>query len=73
MDEADYAQLQQEQFLEAAIRAARGVATSNAKSPNECVECGETLSEARKNAVPGVQLCVNCASELEQLRRMGGV
>lgn len=72
MDEADYAQIQQEQFLEAAIRAARGVATSNAKSADECVECGEKISEARKNAVPGVQLCTSCASELERLRSFGG-
>ena len=32
----------------------------------ECEECGEAIPEARRQAVPGVRLCVNCQSELDQ-------
>ena len=30
-----------------------------------CHECGETIPEARRKAIPGVRLCVDCQSELE--------
>ncbi len=28
----------------------------------DCAECGEPIPEARRAAVPGVKLCVDCAS-----------
>ena len=35
----------------------------------ECEECGETIPEARRKAVPGVRRCVTCqeAEDAEQL------
>lgn len=30
-----------------------------------CDECGEAIPEARRLALPGVQHCVNCQSQLE--------
>lgn len=30
------------------------------ESAEECAECGETIPEARRKAMPGVQLCVQC-------------
>lgn len=30
-----------------------------------CDECGEPIPEARRKALPGVQHCVGCQSELE--------
>lgn len=30
------------------------------ESLTECEECGETIPEARRKAIPGVHLCVNC-------------
>ncbi len=30
-----------------------------------CDECGEPIPEARRRALPGVQYCVKCQSELE--------
>ncbi|SFR01734.1 MULTISPECIES: DksA/TraR family C4-type zinc finger protein [unclassified Enterobacter] len=30
------------------------------ESLKECEECGETIPEARRKAIPGVRLCVNC-------------
>ena len=36
------------------------------KSLAHCEECGEAIPEARRKAVPGVRLCVNCQSELDE-------
>lgn len=30
-------------------------------SAHECVECGDKIPQGRRDAVPGVQLCVECA------------
>ena len=31
-----------------------------------CDECGEAIPAARREALPGVTLCIECASELER-------
>jgi len=31
-----------------------------------CEECEEPIPEARRNAIPGVRLCVSCQSEFEK-------
>ena len=30
-----------------------------------CEECGETIPEARRMAVPGVRLCIHCQNEID--------
>lgn len=30
-------------------------------SAHECGECGDTIPQGRREALPGVQLCVECA------------
>jgi phage/conjugal plasmid C-4 type zinc finger TraR family protein len=35
-------------------------------SLEECKECGEPIPEARRRAVAGVELCIDCASFHEQ-------
>jgi phage/conjugal plasmid C-4 type zinc finger TraR family protein len=70
-DEADRAQLTIEQTLDAAIRAARGILPADTRSASECVECGLSISSARQLAVPGCQLCVDCATELESKKLRG--
>lgn len=35
------------------------------ESAKTCEECGQAIPEARRKAVPGVQLCIRCQSELE--------
>jgi phage/conjugal plasmid C-4 type zinc finger TraR family protein len=35
-------------------------------SAEECEECGDDIPEARRNAVPGVQLCVFCQEKQER-------
>jgi RNA polymerase-binding transcription factor DksA len=36
------------------------------KSRTHCEMCGELIPEARRQALPGVRLCVACQSELEK-------
>ena len=33
------------------------------ESFTECAECGEEIPEKRRLALPGVKLCIDCASE----------
>lgn len=34
-------------------------------SAMECQQCGEPIPEARRNAVPGCQFCIECQRQLE--------
>ncbi|MBP0484202.1 DksA/TraR family C4-type zinc finger protein [Sagittula salina] len=44
------------------------------ESFTECAECGEEIPEKRRLALPGVKLCVDCASERQgRAVRSGGV
>lgn len=39
-----------------------------------CAECGETIPEARRRAVPGVKLCIDCQTERDaRPERRGGI
>lgn len=33
------------------------------ESAVDCVECGEPIPEARRKALPGVKLCIDCQQE----------
>ena len=33
---------------------------------SHCAECGEAIPDARRQAVPGVRLCIGCQSEADQ-------
>jgi phage/conjugal plasmid C-4 type zinc finger TraR family protein len=35
-------------------------------SRKDCIECGEDIPEPRRKAVPGVQLCIQCQSALDE-------
>ena len=45
-----------------AIERARTNLAPARPSASECDECGEPIPERRREAVPGVRLCVECAS-----------
>ncbi len=45
--------------VEDAVRRARGQ-MAHGESVAECEECGVTIPEARRKAVPGVRRCVPC-------------
>lgn len=36
------------------------------ESRKDCIECGEAIPEARRRAVPGVQLCISCQAALDE-------
>ena len=40
-------------------------------SSSYCCECGEPIPEARRDAVPGVSLCIDCQRINEMRRRHG--
>lgn len=50
--------------VEDAVNQARSNIPSG-ESAEFCEECGAAIPEARRKAVPGVQLCVTCQSKLE--------
>ena len=71
MDDADRATDHIEKELEMAIRAARGILPAETESADCCVECSLEIPSARMLAVPGCQLCWDCATRLEGLRLRG--
>ena len=40
---------------------ARGRPTGESRT--HCAECGEPIPKARREAIPGVKLCIDCVSE----------
>lgn len=38
----------------------------------DCAECGEPIPEPRRVALPGVRLCLDCASEQDRRRAPAG-
>ena len=45
-----------------AVQRARSQMPRGVSRP-DCEECGELIPEARREAVPGVRLCIDCQSE----------
>ena len=58
--------------IEDAIQRARS-RLPRGDSLSQCEECGETIPEARRKAVPGVRLCIACqeAEDKEQVNSSG--
>ena len=55
--------------IDASIKDAIKLAKSRlhkGKSLTHCEECGEAIPAARRKAVPGVRLCIDCQSELDE-------
>ena len=53
-----------------AVRRARA-RLPHGPSRSECEECGASIPEARRKAIPGVRLCVSCQTELDAEDRAG--
>lgn len=64
MDIADQAQQREEQHRAAAL-AARPRQTQR-PSATHCEACTDPIPEARRQALPGVLLCIHCAERLER-------
>ena len=67
MDDADLA-VRHEQRAEERARSRRMLAKPAKSSASHCVECGEAISQARQQAVPGVELCIACQTTSERKR-----
>ena len=63
MDIADRAQLEAEQI--GAIERRASVKKADRLSAYYCAFCGEPIPEARRLAVPGCRLCIDCQTERE--------
>jgi phage/conjugal plasmid C-4 type zinc finger TraR family protein len=51
--------------VEDAIRLARQQLPTG-ESLEQCEECGDSIPEPRRIAIPGVRLCVTCQTEVEK-------
>jgi len=51
--------------VESGVQLARS-RLSSGESATHCEECGVAIPDARRNAIPGVRLCVSCQAELEE-------
>ena len=54
--------------VEDAVKRARSE-LPRGESLEHCAECGARIPDARREAVPGVRLCVTCQSERDKRRR----
>lgn len=52
--------------IEDAIARARGE-IPRGESLDECEECGAPIPQARREAIPGVRLCIHCQQEKDLL------
>jgi len=64
----DAVQEQIESSIEDAVQRARSQ-VPHGESLRHCEECGEPIPEARRQALPGVRLCVTCQSELDRVQQ----
>jgi phage/conjugal plasmid C-4 type zinc finger TraR family protein len=61
--------------IDASVEDAVGLARSRlpkGKSLLHCEECDVEIPQARREAIPGVRLCVACQSEHDEQQRLGG-
>lgn len=54
---------------EAVERARANMPQLTGESALECVECGEEIPQNRREALPGVKLCIECQSGRDRHRR----
>lgn len=70
-DEAELADIAQQKALHGAISSIlKQLPDPTKESAKECVECGDKIPGARRKALPGVTLCVNCQSFLESRNKL---
>jgi phage/conjugal plasmid C-4 type zinc finger TraR family protein len=65
-DIADRAYISEMGYLQDCLAAAHEAAEVAGVSLTHCEICGERIPEARRVAVPGVRLCIECQEELER-------
>ena len=72
-DPVDRGSVREMELIEDALEAQRLADPTRGKtvadSATYCQVCGEAIPQARREAVPGVLLCVDCAEALEEDER----
>ena len=63
VDEADRAQIYQEQSL---ARSLASVERVDGESADNCIDCGAQISSERQLVAPGCQMCIDCATIAER-------
>jgi len=66
VDEVDRANDIAQQAIDQKINNIRSKRLTYRDSADECVECGNLIPSERQLAVPGVQLCIECAKYAER-------
>ena len=68
-DVVDRAQAREQEMRQDALdkHTRTAQASAAADSAETCAMCGEPIPEGRRNAVPGVQTCVDCQKDVERL------
>lgn len=64
-DELDQIQEQEDLLNQLHIQAARGRGYRAGQSLTHCEVCGNDIPQGRRDAVPGVRVCVACQQRLE--------
>ncbi len=69
-EEAEIAQIQALFTNQNAVDLVRSQLAKQASQPSAefCEECGEDIPEARRQLVPGCQLCIYCHTKLERFK-----
>lgn len=71
VDWVDEAQEVTQRMVDCQVERIRHSLVLSATSLRECAECGNPIPEARRKAVAGVRVCVECQTIMEFNRRVG--
>lgn len=66
MDEGDRAKQWADQQIEDALAAHRRRHEAQNAARSDCETCGEEIAPARRRALPGCRLCIDCQRMLER-------
>ncbi len=66
----DAVQEQIDSTIKDAVDRARSALPKGQASQRFCEECGEPIPQARREAIPGVRLCVNCQQKEDERQKV---
>lgn len=66
MDIADRAYVSEMGYLQDCLSAVQEISDVERVSLTHCEICGEPIPAARRQAVPGVRLCIECQEDMER-------
>jgi len=69
VDEVDRAQAREQELRDDALRDVRRKTAEANHGAERCQECDSRIPPARRKAVPGVKLCVECQGLVEKKKK----